>query len=103
MPRIEVRCSDEEQAGWKAKAEATGLTLSDMVRAALDSARLPDRSRAEAVADLTRQISRIGNNLNQIATWCNTYKATADAAQVIAHLVAIERELENAYKSISNG
>ena len=29
----------------------------------------------------------------QIARWCNTYKAGAEAAVVLAHLVAIEQEL----------
>ena len=41
----------------------------------------------------SRQIARIGNNLNQIARWANTFKASAEAVEVIAHLIAIERAL----------
>ncbi|MCY4658418.1 MAG: MobC family plasmid mobilization relaxosome protein [Acidobacteria bacterium] len=41
----------------------------------------------------TRQVARIGNNLNQIARWANTHADKADAFEVIAHLVAIEREI----------
>ncbi len=38
--------------------------------------------------------ARIGNNLNQIARWANTYKWGAEAVSVVAHLSAIERALE---------
>lgn len=103
MPRIEVRCSDQEQAAWRSKAEAAGLTLSEMVRAALYDARLPDRAAAGELKELTRQVARIGSNLNQIAAWANTYKSSGDAVQIISHLSVIERELENVYQGISQG
>ena len=32
----------------------------------------------------------IGANLNQIARWANTFKANAEAVEIVAHLVAIE-------------
>jgi hypothetical protein len=41
----------------------------------------------------TRQISKIGNNLNQIARWINRYKTSADTVEVVTHLVAIEQAL----------
>ena len=41
----------------------------------------------------TRQIARIGNNLNQIARWANTQKTAAEAVSVVAHLVSFERSL----------
>ncbi len=40
---------------------------------------------------LIAAINRCGNNLNQIAHWCNTYKSSADTAQVLTHLIKIER------------
>jgi len=101
MPRIEVRCSDQEQAAWRSKAEAAGLSLSEMVRAALDAARVPDRAAADALANLTRQVARIGNNLNQIAAWANTNKSSGEAVQIISHLAAIEKELADVYQSLS--
>ena len=39
-----------------------------------------------------RHPARIGNNLNQIARWANTHAEKADAFEVIAHLLAIERD-----------
>ena len=41
----------------------------------------------------TRQVSRIGNNLNQIARWANTHKGAVEAIEVIGHLIAIKRAL----------
>ena len=69
--RASVRASAIEFAAWKAKAAAA----------------------AEVERERTRQVARIGNNLNQIARWANTYAERADAFELIAHLVAIEREI----------
>ena len=57
-----------ELAEWRAKAAAAGL-------------------------EHLRQVARIGNNLHQIARWANTHKGAAEAWEVIAHLLAIEREI----------
>ena len=43
---------------------------------------------AEVERERTRQVARIDNNLNQIVRWANTY---ASAAEVVTHLVGIER------------
>ena len=48
---------------------------------------------AEVERERTRELARIGSNLNQIARWANTHKTEAEAVQILAHLVAIEREL----------
>jgi hypothetical protein len=42
----------------------------------------------------TRELGRIGNNLNQIARWANTHKEAAEAVEVVAMLLRIERELK---------
>ncbi len=42
----------------------------------------------------TRELARIGNNLNQIARWTDTCKQGADAVSVVAQLVAIERTID---------
>ena len=47
----------------------------------------------EAERERTRELARIGANLNQIARWANTFKANAEAVEIVAHLVAIERSL----------
>ena len=48
---------------------------------------------AEVERERTRELARIGANLNQIARWANTFKANAEAVEIVTHLVAIERAL----------
>ena len=101
MPRLEVRCSDDDLTRWRDKAEQAGLSLSELVRSSLEKSRLPDRQRQADLAGLVREIAKIGNNLNQIARFSNTYKTSAEAVQIVSHLVAIESEIEHVYKSLS--
>ncbi len=91
--RASVRASAAEFAAWKAKASAAGVPLSDLLRQAMARTRTWTASAADVERERTRQIARIGNNLNQIARWTNTHADKADAVEVIAHLVAIEREI----------
>ena len=51
---------------------------------------------AEVERERTRELARIGNNLNQIARWANTHKGPVEAVEVIGHLIAIERALAGA-------
>ena len=48
---------------------------------------------ANVERERNRQVSRIGNNLNQIARWANTHKGAVEAVEVIGHLIAIKRAL----------
>lgn len=90
---LTVRLTAEEREGWKTKAEVAGVTVSELVRQAMSRTRTWTAPAAEIERERTRQVARIGNNLNQIARWANTHKAAGEAVQVIAHLVAIEREI----------
>ncbi|TVQ96924.1 MAG: plasmid mobilization relaxosome protein MobC [Desulfovibrionales bacterium] len=87
----------------RAEAEAKGASMSDVLRSRLAHeavkplGRPTPRKRAVAAAApkvdpvLLRELAKIGNNLNQIGRWCNTYKSEADTVQVLRALVAIER------------
>ena len=100
---IGIRATDAEKLDWELIAHAEGLKTSQLARYLLNnysnghgsnsrsaSSKVGDfRSRQEFV----RQVARIGNNLNQIARWANTYKSAAEATQVIASLARIESAL----------
>lgn len=97
---VRLRLKPAEQADWQAQAEAEDLTLSDLIRKRMGSARPtgiePKRQRRtgrKADPALLAALGRVGNNLNQVAKWANTYKTDADARQVLAALVSIERIL----------
>ena len=69
------------------------MSPSELLRQAMARTRTwTAKARAEE-RERTRELARIGANLNQIARWANTYKGDAEAVQVLAHLVAIERDL----------
>lgn len=98
---IHIRVSDEERSAWQALAHGQGLTVADLIRRQVGLAqpggRQPKRRKRltqQADPTLLRELARIGNNLNQVARWANTCKTAAEALQVCAQLVAIERYLK---------
>ena len=92
--QLHLRVSPAEAAGWRAKAEAVGAPLSDLVRRAMAHTRTWTAAAAEVERERTRQIARIGNNLNQIARWANATAEPIDAVEIIAHLVCISQTLD---------
>ena len=90
---LTVRLTADELAAWKAKASAAGTSPSELLRRAMARTRTWTAAAADVERERSVQIARIGANMNQIARWCNTYKAGAEVAVVLAHLVAIEQEL----------
>ena len=90
---VTARVSAAESADWRAKAKAAGVPLSALIRRAMARTRTWTARAAEVERERTRQVSRVGNNLNQIAKWANTHKGAAEAVEVLARLVAIERAL----------
>ena len=90
---VKIRAREAERAEWHAKARSAGLTLSDLVRRSVGRARTWTVAHAEVERERTRELARIGANLNQIARWANTFKENAEAVEIVAHLVAIERAL----------
>ena len=109
---IGIRATDAEKLDWELIAHAQGLKVSQLARDLLnnyssscgsDLRSASSKARrmrsaslvrsAQSRQDLIRQVARIGNNLNQIARWANTYKSSAEASQVIASLTRIESSL----------
>ena len=93
--KASVRASAAEFAAWKAKAAAAGVPLSDLLRQAMARTRTWTAASAEVERERTRQIARVGNNLNQIARWANTHATAIDAVEIIANLVYISQTLDN--------
>ena len=90
---LQIRCTAAERATWQTKAAAAGVPLSQLVRRALDRVRTWTAKRADLERSRTRELARIGSNLNQLARWANTHKSAVEAVTVIAHLTALSREL----------
>ena len=91
--QFHTRLSPAELADWRAKAAAAGVPLSDLLRQAMARTRTWTAAAADAERERTRQVARIGSNLNQLARWANRHASAVEAVEVIANLVAFEREL----------
>ena len=91
--RVHARVSPAELADWLAKSAAVGVPLSDLLRQAMARTRTWAAAAADVERERTRQVARIGNNLDQRARWANTHAAAAEAVEVIANLVSFERSL----------
>lgn len=91
--RIELRLAPEEKAAWENKAAALGISISDLIRHAVDGTKPRSRKRIDVDPALLRQLAQIGNNLNQLARWANRDKSKVDALAVIARLIEIDREM----------
>lgn len=95
-----VRLTESQYQALKAAAKAEHITYSNYLRGLLDIAPSkippPQRKRLTRQADpaLLVAVARIGNNLNQIGRWANTYKSTADALQILSGLSSIEAALD---------
>ena len=90
---ISIRLTDEEKLDWELKAHAAGLTISQLAREAMNRVKVMNVSDRAVQIKRTYQIAKIGNNLNQIARWANTYTSTIEAVEVITYLIAIEKAL----------
>jgi hypothetical protein len=90
---VAVRLTESEKLDWDLKAHAAGFSISQLVREAMNRVRITNVSDRALQIERTRQISKIGNNLNQIARWVNRYKTTASTVEVVTQLVAIEQAL----------
>lgn len=103
---IPIRVKPEEKEMITKKAEAAELSVSEYLRSLANGATItPRRKRAylrdPAFAEYTRQLARIGNNLNQLARWANAEKTTIEAVRITAHLVAIEEAIEHVHQNFS--
>lgn len=95
---VRSRVTDGEYRSLVAEAASRSLTHSKLVRAVLvghlNNARvsLPqDRSRQD---EILRQITRIGNNLNQLARQANAGKVPVSAAELERCLLTLTRMAE---------
>ena len=74
---VKIRASEAERAEWHGKARSVGLSLSDLVRRSVGRVRTWTVAHTELERERTRELARIGSNLNQIARWANIHKENA--------------------------
>ena len=76
--KLTLRLNEAEYAHLKKQAELSGLKIEPMLRRLITGVQLKPKPSAEYAA-LVRELSAIGNNLNQIAYWANARKSVSEA------------------------
>ena len=88
---VAARVTRAGQAAWQDKAAAAGMSPSALLRQARTQTWTAPALAVER--ERSRQIARIGNNLNQLARWANTHASAVEPVTVIARLLSVERSL----------
>lgn len=102
---VSVRIDKQTAAEWRERAAASGLSLSDWIRGAVDAnqqtnlptpQRRPVRVRDtsnDADPALMRQLAGMSNNLNQIARALNECRLAGSSVQLV-EVLALLRSIE---------
>ena len=99
---VHLKCTLAEREDMKEKAEAAGTYLSTLIRESLNRVNTWTITDRNAAYEFSKQLSRIGSNLNQIARWANTEKDAVSAISVISALSEIEKEVLKAREDFKN-
>lgn len=80
--RIVIACTETEDAAIVARADEAGMSVASFARACMLGIPGPRAQRkphvnALELAKATGALNRIGNNLNQVAYWCNANRSVA--------------------------
>ncbi|WP_096703303.1 MobC family plasmid mobilization relaxosome protein [Magnetospirillum sp. 15-1] len=93
-PVIKVRVTHDQYLELRAKAQAAGMSMAELLRDHGDQLAVVNRADWRL---RTYQLGRIGVNLNQLVHWANIHKSAAEARQVIVALLRLERALRSEY------
>jgi len=92
---IKVRVTETEKLIIDEKAQTAGVSVAKLIRESLCRVRTWTIKDKETERERIREIARIGQNLNQIARWCNLHKSEIDTVQILSALVSIERKIDS--------
>ena len=75
---ISVWMNEQEYRHLKAQAELAGMGIDPFIRSLVSGIQLRPRP-PDTYTDLLRELSAIGNNVNQIAYWANAQQGVSEA------------------------
>ena len=94
---ISIWMNDVEYRHLKQQAELAGIGIDPFIRSLVAGTQLRPRP-PDQYAALLRELSAIGNNINQIAYWANTQKSIRESEIVDAAVLA-----RRAWELVKNG
>ena len=94
MHRVSVRLSEKEYLYLKEQADLVGLKIEPFLRNLISGVKMKPRPKEEW-AELIRQMSAIGNNINQIAHRANIHGLTDKQT-----LLAVKKSLDKLWQKM---
>ena len=94
---VSVWMNDKEYRHLRKQAELAGMGIDPFIRSLVSSAQLRPRPPDQYTA-LLRELSAIGNNVNQIAYWANATRSIREAEIIEAATLA-----HKAWELVKNG
>ena len=88
---IKVRVTEKEKLSINRKAKEQDLTISAFILQRTLNYRL---RRSIKDKQTVMHLAKIGNNLNQIARWANSYKSRADTLMISATLLSLKKQIK---------
>ena len=88
---IKVRVTEKEKLSINRKAKEQDLTISAFILQRTLNYRL---RRSVKNKQTVMYLAKIGNNLNQIARWANSYKSRADTLMISATLLSLKKQVK---------
>ncbi|MDX8400056.1 MAG: plasmid mobilization relaxosome protein MobC [Gallionellaceae bacterium] len=98
--QLKIRMNDDEFNAAKEAANAAGLSMAEVIRMSVGRVRAWTLEDREGLRLVSKELAKLGNNLNQIARHANT-NSVVDL-QVLAALEAIQTQLNEVKKCTSN-
>lgn len=92
--KISIRLSEKEYAHLKEQADLAGLKIEPFLRNLITGVKMKPRSQEEW-AELIRQMSAVGNNLNQITNRANIHGLTDKQT-----LLAVKESLDKLWQKM---
>jgi predicted DNA-binding protein len=98
MKTISAKVSDEIYELVDELTKQKNITKSELIKQAILNSKITsgDREKLQLKRELLYEINRIGNNINQIAKYCNTKKAIDRVA--VIELIEVKKLLQELIK-----
>ena len=92
--QLKIRMSDKEFRAAKTLAQSAGIPMAVLVRESVGKCKSWTIEDRQGLRELQGEVARVGNNLNQIARWCNTHPTSTASFEMLQVLQKIENHLE---------
>jgi len=94
---IKVRCTLDEKMEWQHLASNYDQSLSDLMRESMNRVRPFSPANKKLIQERTRELAKIGNNINQLARFANQHKSNAEAIQILEALMLLQKSITSEF------